>query len=225
MAEPDRDAPLHGFVRELTAMGQSDDAHPVYQAWAPSYESDLIEGYGYCAHRIGALALCAHFEDNASRKRARILDLGCGTGLVGQELAAAGFGHIEGFDASANMLAEAREKALYQALIQGDLRDPEALPESAYDAAIAVGVFGGGHVGPESLACFIRPVRAGGTVVLFANGIPFIEDDYEQHLRQLEADGWCKVQRITQVNYMDRINRPGFLVEAIRGSDATGEQA
>lgn len=43
--------PLDGFVRKLTAMTAGDDAHEVYEAWAPSYERDLVEGYGYTAQR------------------------------------------------------------------------------------------------------------------------------------------------------------------------------
>ena len=88
------------------------------------------------------------------------------------ELAARGFSTIDGLDASARMIAEARAKGIYRDLRGGDVRDPAAVEPGRYDAAIAVGVFGGGHVGPEDLECFARPVRAGGAIVLFANSSP-----------------------------------------------------
>jgi predicted TPR repeat methyltransferase len=48
------------------------------------------------------------------------VDLGCGTGLFGVEVA--GSTHrLEGFDLSANMLAKAEEKGLYHHLAQADL--------------------------------------------------------------------------------------------------------
>ena len=203
---------LHGFVATLTSMTAEDDAHEVYEAWAPTYEADLVGGYGYTAHRIAAEGMAGACPERA----AEILDVGCGTGLVAVELAARGFSTIDGLDASARMIAEARAKGIYRDLRGGDVRDPAAVEPGRYDAAIAVGVFGGGHVGPEDLECFARPVRAGGVIVLFANGIPWVEDDYPLHLHRLEENGVWTVERTTEVNYMDRIERPGWLVVARR---------
>ena len=101
-------------------MTAGDDAHEVYEAWAPSYEADLVGGYGYTAHRIAAAAMAAARPDRA----ASILDIGCGTGLVAVELAARGFTTIDGLDASPRMLERARAKGVYRNLIEGDLRRP-----------------------------------------------------------------------------------------------------
>ena len=204
--------PLRGFVGKLTAMTAEDDAHEVYEAWAPTYENDLVDGYGYSAHRIAVAAMAAARPDRS----ASILDIGCGTGLVAVELAAHGFTTIDGLDASPRMLDKARTKGVYRDLIEGDVRQPDLIDPGRYDAVIAVGVFGGGHVGPEDLACFARPVRAGGTIVLYANGIPWVADDYPSHLRRLEEDGVWTVQRTDESNYMDRLERPGWLVVARR---------
>lgn len=207
---------LHGFVKTLTAMTAQDDAHEVYEAWAPSYEADLVEGYGYTAHRIAAEAMAAACPDRA----AEVLDVGCGTGLVAGALAAEGFTVIDGLDASPRMLAEARAKGVYRNLVRGDVRDPGAIEPGRYDAVAAVGVFGGGHVGPQDLECFARPVRAGGAIVLYANGIPYVEDDYPSHLQRLEEAGVWTVERTERTNYMDRIERPGWLVVARRGGSS-----
>ena len=207
---------LHGFVAKLTAMTVEDDAHEVYEEWAPSYESDLVEGYGYTAHRIAAAAMAAACPDRA----ATLLDIGCGTGLVAEELAARGFTAIDGLDTSPRMLDEARAKGVYRALIEGDVRDPAAIEPARYSAVIAVGVFGAGHLGPQDLECLVRPVRAGGPIVLYSSALRWIEDDYPSHLERLESDGTWTVERIRTSNYMDRIERPGWLVVARRG---TGE--
>lgn len=209
---------LHGFVATLTAMTAEDDAHEVYEAWAPTYEADLVGGYGYTAHRIAAEGMAGACPERSSH----ILDIGCGTGLVAVELAARGFSTIDGLDASARMLAQARAKGVYRRLHEGDLRDLAAIEPTHYDAAVAVGVFGGGHVGPGDLECFARPVRAGGAIVLFANGIPWVEDDYPLHLRRLEEEGVWTVEHTREVNYMDRIERPGWLVVA-RRADGSGD--
>lgn len=199
-------------------MTAGDDSREVYEAWARSYENDLVDGYGYTAHRIAVAAMAAAQPDRA----ASILDIGCGTGLVAVELAARGFASIDGLDASPRMLDKARAKGVYRDLIEGDVRRPGVVDSDRYDAVIAVGVFGGGHVGPEDLECFARPVRAGGIIVLYANGIPWVADDYPSHLRRLEEDGVWTVQRTDKSNYMDRIERPGWLVVARRAGGAAG---
>ena len=203
---------LHGAVAKLTAMKAGDDSSETYQEWAPTYEADLIENYGYRAHQIAARALIEVLPSlNAS-----IADLGCGTGLVAQELVQLGCTCIDGFDASSNMLAKAEAKRIYRHLHQMDLTNVQSLPDGEYDAAIAVGVFGAGHVGPEHLECFFRPVKSAGVVVLYANGLPFIEDDYMSYLRTLEDQGVCRVDSAQESNYMDKIVRPGWLVMAKR---------
>ena len=207
---------LHGFVAKLTAMRAGDDAHEVYEAWAPTYEADLVGGFGYTAHRIAAGAMAAACPDRG----AEILDIGCGTGLVAEELAHRGFTAIDGLDASSRMLDKARSKGVYRNLIEGDVRAPDAVESGRYDAVIAVGVFGGGHVGPEDLACFARPARVGGAIVLYANAIPYVEDDYPSHLGRLEGNGILRVERTEESNYMDRIERPGWLVVARRAGGA-----
>ena len=203
---------LHGFVARLTAMTAEDDAHEVYEEWAPTYESDLVKGYGYTAHRIAAEAMAAACPDRA----ATILDIGCGTGLVAEELAARGFAAIDGLDASARMLHEARVKGIYRSLIEGDVRARGTIEPGKYDAVIAVGVFGAGHLGPEDLECFARPVRAGGPIVLYSSALRWVEDDYPSHLARLETDGIWNVEQTRTSNYMDRIERPGWLVVARR---------
>ena len=205
---------LHGYVAKLTAMRAGDDAHEVYEEWAPTYEADLVGGYGYTAHRIAADAMAAACPDRG----AEILDIGCGTGLVAEELAARGFSAIDGLDASPRMLAEARAKGIYRDLFAGDVRDPDAIDPARYAAVIAVGVFGAGHLGPEDLDRFARPVRAGGPIVLYSSALRWVEDDYPSHLRRLSEAGVWTVERTEETNYMDRIERPGWLVVARRGA-------
>ena len=48
---------------------------------------------------------------------ARVVDVGCGSGLVGSELAKAGFAALCGCDISASMLEIAHEKAVYSCVV------------------------------------------------------------------------------------------------------------
>lgn len=58
---------------------------------------------------------------NLNKDTVRILDLACGTGLIGQELSKRGFKHIVGYDISSGMLEEAQHKGVYTELVEHDI--------------------------------------------------------------------------------------------------------
>jgi SAM-dependent methyltransferase len=76
-----------------------------YEGWADSYNKELIENYGYCAHEIAV----QHFTSEFISTELPIIDIGCGTGLVRQELAKTGYQVIDGVDISEKMLAYAEK--------------------------------------------------------------------------------------------------------------------
>lgn len=183
---------------------------PLYDEWSQTYEADLLDKFGYSGHIIAAEALVPLVGDKA----AAIIDIGCGTGLVGQELKQAGYTNIDGLDISASMLAEAKAKNLYSRLIEGDMQQRTSIKDAIYDALICAGSFAPGHLGPECFPEFIRIVRSGGPIVIFMNGAHYVEDGYEAHLRRLEAaDAWSIIA-IKGYNYMSALERPGQLIVA-----------
>lgn len=181
---------------------------PLYDEWAHTYEDDLLVKLGYSAHRIASQALATLLDD----RTASIIDIGCGTGLVGQELARLGFAVMDGIDISPDMLVHARAKAIYRNLMTGDLNARTAIAGASYDALICAGSFAPGHLGPEAFPEFIRLVKPGGTLVIFMNGVHFVKDGYEEHLRKLEAEGKWKINGIKAFNYMTALDRPGRLI-------------
>ena len=95
---------------EAYTLQTPDDHRRYYDQWAQTYEDDFIEaeGYAYSA-RIALIArrLRPGFK-------ARIADIGCGTGVVGRELRMQGFqGPIDGLDISEGMLKKAGEAGIY----------------------------------------------------------------------------------------------------------------
>jgi 2-polyprenyl-3-methyl-5-hydroxy-6-metoxy-1,4-benzoquinol methylase len=52
-----------------------------YSEWAEKYDNDLLGEMGYVAPMIASKLLVSHLED----KGARIMDAGCGTGIVGEQ--------------------------------------------------------------------------------------------------------------------------------------------
>jgi predicted TPR repeat methyltransferase len=69
-----------------------------------------------------------------------VLDLGCGTGLSGVALRSLAR-QLTGIDLSPRMLARARERNLYDCLMEGDLVEVLAGQAASYDLVAAADVF------------------------------------------------------------------------------------
>jgi predicted TPR repeat methyltransferase len=123
----------------------------LFDDYAPRFETHLTDRLGY----RGPVLVVEALEDVAQGRRfANALDIGCGTGLLG-EAARARADRLTGVDLSPAMIAKAREKNLYDALETADaLGFLERSAEGAFDlilAADALCYFG--ELGPIFAAC------------------------------------------------------------------------
>ena len=75
-----------------------------------------------------------------NNKWAKILDIGCGDGLVGEALRKHGFDNLVGLDISLKMVRLAQDKKVYKDVFQADLMRPIPLPFSSHDVITCVGV-------------------------------------------------------------------------------------
>lgn len=118
------DEDIFGAVLKLSILGDraQPDSPPVayveqlFDDYADRFEEALLEKLDYQVPGRLAALIAAHIP----QRIALAVDLGCGTGLMGLELRDT-VDRLEGFDLSANMLAKAAEKAIYDHLDQADL--------------------------------------------------------------------------------------------------------
>ncbi|HEY8245128.1 MAG: tetratricopeptide repeat protein [Vicinamibacteria bacterium] len=111
----------------------------LFDLHAERFDSILENDLGYAIPRQIAEILAAHRSDSGSTWE--VLDLGCGTGLVGEALAPYSR-RMVGVDLSSGMLAKARERDCYERLANVDLvemmRHERA---SSFDVVTAADVF------------------------------------------------------------------------------------
>jgi len=131
-----------------------------YDEWAKAYDDDLAS-WSYQAPDVVTQSVLSHHPEAGS-----VLDVGCGTGLVGRALRTRGFtGQVLGLDISQASLDIARETGAYASLEQADLQQPLPSEDDSVDALVCVGVM---TYLPEVETVwreFARVVRPGGLVV------------------------------------------------------------
>lgn len=89
----------------------------LFDQYAPKFDDSLVNRLAY---NVPALLDAAIRAAHPGRFPS-VIDLGCGTGLMGEKLRPL-CDHLEGYDISAGMLRIARDKAVYDRLVKADLQ-------------------------------------------------------------------------------------------------------
>jgi SAM-dependent methyltransferase len=179
------------ILPRLRSATTTDELMEAYRDWADSYDSDLLEELGYVAPAIACDALKRYVKE----KDSRILDVGCGTGIVGAMLHRDGYRVIDGIDYSPEMLKEAQEKGIYQRLIHADVREKLDIPDGSYDAIISVGTFTMAHLGPDAFRELIRITGPDGCICVTVREEAWVNDNFPKVMGQMEAEGiWTPLE-------------------------------
>ncbi len=136
----------------------------IYDEWAESYDDDNDNKL----KTVSQPNTVAMLQRHCTNLNSHILDVGCGTGIVGKHLAVAGFTNYDGTDPSTKMLKHAENHG-YTQLFPLDIGQALAAEDNTYDVTLCVGVFTHGHVGPEGIDELIRVTKPGGTICFTVN--------------------------------------------------------
>jgi len=190
------------FYDEAYSQRAKEDVVKLYDNWAKTYDLEL-DSYHYVAPQIGAELFASHLKKNGILLAdAKILDVGCGTGLVGHFLHEMGFVHVDGLDLSTEMLAQAKKRGIYAQLHQVDMTLPGQIPDESYDAVISVGMFTHNHVGPNGLVKVLSVMKSGGIASITVNADAYIDDGYRAKFDALVNAGACKILEEKQEDYI-----------------------
>lgn len=132
-----------------------------YDQWAARYDAELGE-WAYEAPRVAASLVMRHTPIAQV-----VLDAGCGTGLCGRALRAAGYvNELHGIDLSDESLTVAAASGAYTLVSTANLQEPLGYATDMFDALVCVGVM---TYVPDVESCwreFARSVRSGGIIVV-----------------------------------------------------------
>ena len=176
----------------------SEELLKYYQDWTKKnkYNQDMID-LNYIAPKEAVLLLKKYTSNNKSK----ILDAGCGTGLVGIELKKCGYSNIDGVDFSQDML-DLVPKNIYKKVEKIDLNKPLKFKTNMFDVVMCVGTFTYGHVVPKALDEFIRIINNGGLICFSINEGIYEKYGFDKKIKELSKNKLWNVKEFFKSNYI-----------------------
>jgi SAM-dependent methyltransferase len=151
--------------------GDPDKVRAFYEDWAQRYDIDT-SSVDYNAPAISARLL----QQYLAATDGRLLDAGCGTGLVGVELGNLGYHDIEGFDLSDSMAQRALATGAYRQ-VKGGIDMMQATQSYAAEASLT---------------------RPGGLLVVSTRTHYYDQTDFQQRVDELLADGRIELLKLLE---------------------------
>ena len=193
-----KDTNVDVFDPRLAAVyRQREDKLDHYDEWAATYETDLVDDLDYVAHFEASDIFARLVGDRSSR----VLDVACGTGLVGAYLAGLGYAQIDGVDFSGEMLRRAGERQVYRHLWQHDFTQAAKI-EEAYDALICVGLFSFASPEISDMHHVVECVAPGGSCVITVNGAAWRQLELEAEVHAAAAAHGFVIEDILEAGYI-----------------------
>ena len=203
---------------DLDFNGELTEAHKQEMVKHGNFSQDkIVEHYNELSSHYEQIYLRAGWHDplkcaelaktciGDTAELAAVLDMGCGTGLVGQYLVERGFKNIEGIDASAGMIEKARTKGAYTDLHELFLGQPETFPEKfhgRFDAITASGILAEGHLDNKVFDEMLMALKPNGFAIFATRTMYLTQYNYIEKITQLTNEGkWKLVQELTFDRY------------------------
>tara|TARA_Y100000741_G_C18187603_1_gene532085 strand:- start:66 stop:704 length:639 start_codon:yes stop_codon:yes gene_type:complete len=160
-----------------------EDSIKLYKKWAKSYDKDFAQNSDYLSPK----KISNFFIKHSKNSDTPILDVGAGTGLVGELLNIKGNKEIIGIDISSEMLDQAKLKNCYSSLIATDITKKIPLKNNSIGAVVSAGTFTHGHVGADAFDELLRITKPGGLFVLSINSKFFIKAGFKEKFSKIKS--------------------------------------
>ncbi|XP_071842775.1 methyltransferase-like protein 27 [Apostichopus japonicus] len=184
-------------LHDLMAKESVDEVIQWYDDCATLYDQNFNSA-GFQFHLTTVEATLEFVKD----KDAAILDLGAGTGTIGDLLKKEGYSNMDALDASQGMLDIASKKNLYKNTFRsliGTSESIENLAEGSYDAMVSAGVFAHGAVYYESIPLLLKYLKKGGYLIFSVSLLSMqksprlTREQFTKLTRDWEKAGVCRV--------------------------------
>ncbi len=159
-----------------------------YDNMAENYDESLGGEWGWTSPEYTAEVLSRYTSPSA-----RVLDVGTGTGLVGECLFRRGYRDVFGLDMAQEMMKQALPKNAYRGLYRAQLGHPLPFHPDQFDAVVSVGTMAMGHAPANCLEELVRITRTGGHIAYTLRPVVYTHMGFKDVQDSLEARGQWKL--------------------------------
>jgi len=159
----------------------------VYNKIASQYDR-ILESIDYSGYHYVSKKLLKCFTGTELDSKI-ILDVGAGSGILGQSMSDKGFTQIHALDMSQNLLDQARMKGVYLDLFCASITTEPTpnIENDTYDAVVSSGSFFPSHIKVEALKELARITKSGGFIIINLHD-PKFQMDYMNKLGNIMKD-------------------------------------
>lgn len=207
-------------INRVYSYDSPDDLKKYYNDWAHEYDAYTDQVSYILPEKVVEIFCSYQLKDSPT-----ILDIGCGTGLVGYLLGKNKHNAwIEGIDISSSMIRIAASRAkpnfkpTYDWMIVEDFKKNKLLLENHYDAIISAGTFTLGHLDSDDLINSIKYLKQNGLAVISIKEDHFIKNNFNEKIFKAEKNSLIKNVEVFKVNsYNSSFPAETIIVKFLKG--------
>ncbi len=193
------------FLAEAYDLKDKDSMKKFYARWADDYDNQ-IENLDYLSPQLIGQAMQKYLTD----KNAKILDVGCGTGLTANEMFKAGYTNLYGIDLSEDMVQVAQNRGIYNGVKAGDITLALEYEDNEFDGVISSGTFTHGHVGSEPLYEIFRIIQPNGVLACTVHQDLWQSREFDRVFQDLEKQNQIRCLSLEFDRYFENEEPTGW---------------
>ncbi len=205
---------VKNLIENIHSLSMKTDTNKkeIYDSWCNTYENDVTKqkytGPEEVANRL--LRMVFGFNYFFQYRKFKVLDFGCGTGLLGQEIRKLKIPCcLEGVDISPGMLDKAKEKGIYDLLYQQEIKTNPL--DKLYNVIVSCGVFLEGHAPLEMIPVLIDHVEIEGFIIFTIRESYRLKNE-EKFKKLVNENEKIRVLERNYINYLKDVRCEMYLL-------------
>ena len=192
------------------------DKKNIYNEWANDYD-DYVKKLNYLGPKHFVKYLFNFLNSKNSNKCYKILDFGCGTGLLGNEIDKNSNNKsifIDGIDISDKMLEKSKDKNIYNNIFNINLFDKRLEINYKYDLILSCGVFLEGHVKFSMINILLDYIDNGSYIIITIRD-SFKISNIDEYNKYIDNNNRLIVEDDIYIKYLPNVNCKLILIKKL----------
>ena len=199
-----------------SSLDDSLDKKEIYNQWADTYD-DYVNNLNYLGPK-NVSVIFQNYVLSSNHSNLKILDFGCGTGLLGFEIHQKLSGFLsftlDGIDISERMIQKCRERNIYNQIYEINLLQDELPKNIIYDYIVSSGVFLEGHVSLRVINTLLNNLKLNG-IIFFTIRESFKNEKINEYQEFILQNSRIEILSETNIDYLPEVTSKLLIVKKL----------